>query len=87
LFNQLSWRIAGNAGSNNDVRFYFMQDAQPDFVFKAVGYKGGKTGSRKIWVTRPKAQGHISRAVATIQRPAQVAGRDLARTYRSRSQP
>ncbi|MFI7449255.1 hypothetical protein ACIBQX_17295 [Nonomuraea sp. NPDC049714] len=55
LFNQLSWRIAGNVGSNNDVRFYFMQDAQPDFVFKAVGYKGGKTGSRKISVSRPKA--------------------------------
>ncbi|MDF2707848.1 hypothetical protein ACWGH8_40805 [Nonomuraea muscovyensis] len=54
LFNQLSWRIAGNVGSKNTVRFYFMQDAQPDFVFKAFNYTGGKTGSRNIWVARPK---------------------------------
>ncbi|TMR92770.1 hypothetical protein [Nonomuraea basaltis] len=55
LFNQLSWRIAGNVGSKNTVRFSFMQDAQPDFVFKAFGYEGGRTGARNIWVTRPKA--------------------------------
>jgi hypothetical protein len=55
VFNQMSWRISGNVGSKNPVRFYFMQDAQPDFVFKAFNYEGGKTGSRNIWVSRPKA--------------------------------
>ncbi|MFC4118565.1 hypothetical protein [Nonomuraea zeae] len=55
LFNQLSWRIAGNVGSKNTVRFYFMQDARPDIVFKAFNYQGGRTGSRNVWVMRPKA--------------------------------
>jgi formylmethanofuran:tetrahydromethanopterin formyltransferase len=55
VFNQLSWRISGNVGSNNTVRFYFMQDAQPDIIFKTFNYKAGRTGSRNIWVTRPKA--------------------------------
>lgn len=54
LFNRLSWRIAGKVGSKNDVRFYFVQDAQPDIIFKAFTYEGGRTGSRNIWVTRPK---------------------------------
>jgi hypothetical protein len=55
VFNQLSWRIFGNVGSKNTVRFYFMQDAQPDFVFKAFNYEGGRTGSRNVSVIRPKA--------------------------------
>ncbi|MET7333544.1 hypothetical protein [Nonomuraea sp. NPDC005650] len=55
VFNQVSWRISGDVGGRNTVRFYFTQDARPDVVFKAVRYQGGRTGSRNISVTRPKA--------------------------------
>ncbi|MEV0381229.1 hypothetical protein [Nonomuraea sp. NPDC050643] len=54
LFTQLSWRIAGDVGDNNTVRFHFMQDAQPDIMFKTFNYQGGKTGTRNISVVRPK---------------------------------
>jgi hypothetical protein len=53
-FTEVSWRISGNVGGNNTVRVYFVQDAQPDVVFKAFNYTGGRTGTRKISVTRPK---------------------------------
>lgn len=55
VFNRLSWRIAGKVGSKNTVRFYFVQDAQPDIIFKAFNYQGGRTGSRNVSVSRPKA--------------------------------
>jgi hypothetical protein len=55
VFNQVSWRTTANTGSNNTVRFYFVQDAQPDIVFKAFSYQGGRTGTRNISVNRPKA--------------------------------
>ncbi|TYB51827.1 hypothetical protein FXF51_52770 [Nonomuraea sp. PA05] len=54
VFNQVSWKITGNVGSQNTVRYHFIQDATPDTVFKVINYTGGKTGTRNISVTRPK---------------------------------
>ncbi|MFI6477897.1 hypothetical protein ACIBH1_08205 [Nonomuraea sp. NPDC050663] len=53
-FNQVKWRISGTVGGNNTIRVSFMQDAQPDILFKALNYTGGKTGERNISVSRPK---------------------------------
>ncbi|GAA2208458.1 hypothetical protein GCM10009850_039160 [Nonomuraea monospora] len=55
VFNQVSWKIAGNVGGQNTVRYHFIQDAATDQVFKVINYTGGKTGTRNISVTRPKS--------------------------------
>ncbi|UBU13531.1 hypothetical protein [Nonomuraea gerenzanensis] len=55
VFNQVSWRITGSVGGQNTIRFGFVQDANPDQVFKVINYTGGRTGTRNISVSRPKA--------------------------------
>ncbi|GAA1642635.1 hypothetical protein GCM10009733_044690 [Nonomuraea maheshkhaliensis] len=70
VFDQVSWRTTANTGSKNSVRFYFVQDAQPDIVFKAFSFQGGRTGTRTISVNRPKPHQVYARVEALFDTSA-----------------